>query len=710
MSKRSKIIFHVVSSLVLLFSFSFIFWNYQLNFQRLLMGFSDFREAFSLWWKVSFTRELKFGAVEFVPEYNFTALFDYIKFDISDFQYKFKNLFPEMFDSYNFGVFNYWFLIKSMYVLLYFVIALTILTVIQTLLEINLTSASDKPGEDTALLRVYKRIEAPIGRAVHVIVEYVKRFISSPYWFWFLFIWLINLNVAAIFIEFLAFIFGYPISASGDSLLLYIGMLVSDVVIAMASAPLLIWFIIFYIIFNKIRFARAYRVLNRLYNYDVGFLKGCAYNVLLDGPTGASKTKTAVQMAIMTEDYFHTDQWESMYKFFQQYPEFPFFDFEQDLKAKIEEGVITNMHNARNYVECLKCEVIKKPVPEKLYNYTGVMYHNDGVRFIPIWEMLYSYAQLYYMYRNDTSSIIANLSIRSDLRMLPGHFPIWDNRLMRRTPEYYHESSKFCHILNWNMFRFSKLVDDEPADVNLEYGVNVMTEFDKDQGNQNTNKVYDIKDEKANPLNDGTDLFLMLERHLGTVDFKCYIRNFADIQREGTLREGVKGLYDELNISDKAEPRLTLPFFFEGWIIGKLDSWLSSFTLEVKNCGTAHTLPYYLLRRILFPLSNLVRRLKQRFTYEEIQFTIRNACSPEGVYKQHPFYVLYCIAHSNRYSTDCYASLNDEAAKYHEGGIQDIPCYQSIKPELHELPKQKSYFSQKQLDRLKRIKKQKRKK
>lgn len=710
MTKRSRVIFHTVSSLLLLFSFSFLFWNYNLNFQRLQISFGDVGEACSLWWKTSFTHELQLGSVEFIPNYDFTAMFNYIDFDIPDFQYKFENLFPAMFDSYNFGVFNHWFRIKTLYFILYFTIGLTVLVTIETLLEINLTSTSDKPGTDTSLLKAFKRIEAPIGRAVNVIIDYIKRFISSQYWFWFLFAWIVNLNVASIFVEFIAFIFGFPLAASWDSFMLYIGMLVSDILIALASAPFFVWFIIFYVIFNKIRLARAYRVLNRLYNYDVGFLKDCAYNVLLTGPTGASKTKTAVQMAVMTEDYFHTDQWESMYKYFQEFPDFPFYDFEQDLKSKIENKVITNMHTARNYVLCLMCEVTKKPIAEKLYNYTGKMYYNDGVRFVSIWEMLESYAQLYYMYGNDTSSIIANLSIRSDLRMLPGHFPIWDNNLLRRTPEHYKDFSRYCHILNWNMFRFSKLVDDEPAKINLEYGVNVATEFDKDQGNQNTNKVYDIKDDKANPLNDGTDLFLMLERHLGTVDYKCYIRNFADIQREGTLREGVKGLYDELNISDKAEPRLTLPFFFEGWIIGKLDSWLSSFTLEVKNCGTVNTLPFYILKRILFPLSDFVRRKKQKFTYEEIQFTIKNACSPEGVYNQHPFYILYCVAHANRYSTDCYASINDEAAKYSEGGIQDIETYQSIKPELHELPLHKSYFSQKQLDRLERIKKQKRKK
>ena len=484
-------------------------------------------------------------------------------------------------------------------------------------------------------------------------------------------------------------------------------MFLVDVVISLACAPLPVWVVIFYIVFNKIRFSRGDSVLNHLYRYDIGFLKSCAYNVLLTGPTGASKTKTAVQMAIMTEDYYHTDQWDSIFKFFQYFPDFPFYSFEEDLRKKISDKIIVNMHTARNYVECLRCEFIKYNSSDKLYGYTGPLEYNDGLRFVSIWEMLESYAQLYYMYSNESSSIIANLSIRSDLKIISGHFPIWDNSLLHRTPEHYSLYSQYCHILDNNMFRFSKLVDNEPSEVNLDYGVNVFTELDKDQGNQFTNKIYKIEDENANPLNDGYDLFLMLERHLGTVDYKCYIRNFADIQRDGTLREGVKGLYDELNIIEKAEPKLAVPMFFEGKLASIIDSWLSDFTLEVKNCGTVNTLPYFIVRRITFPLLNYVRKIKLRYTFENIKFIIVNACAPGGTPKEHDFYILYCVAHSNRYSTDCYASINDEAAKYSNKGIQDIPTYQSIKPELHELPKHKSYFSKKQLDRLERIKKQK---
>ena len=703
-----KSVFHSISIALFCFSVSLFFWYFDLNLERFFTACSDVGEAVVLWFKTAVTRENKFGTVSFVPSYDFGKMFETIDFDVEAWSVKIKFLWSYIWDGRNFAMYWQWFFITVLELVLYLTIAYTVLIIIQTLLEIFLTSESDKPGKDTKALALYKKIEKPIARAFSAVVVYIKQFVDSPYWFWFNIVWLFNLNLASVVVEFVAFIFGYPLAASWELFWLFVGMLISDILIALASMPLVIWLVIFYAIFSRLRAARGDSVLKRMYSYDVGFLKSCAYNVLLTGPTGASKTKTAVQMAIMTEDYYHTDQWDSMYKYFQEFPEFPFFAFEQDLKKQIENGVINNMHTARNYVECLKCEIIKHREAERFYNYTGRMYYIDGVRRVPIWEMLEAYSQLYYMYTNDTSSIIANLSVRSDLKLVPGHFPLWDNNLLKRTHLHYDSYSRYCHILNNNMFRFSKLVDDEPSKVSLEYGVDIFTEHDKDQGNQYSNKQYDIKDDKANPLNDGYDLFLMLERHLGTVDYKCYIRNFADIQREGTLREGVKGLYDELNISEKAEPKLALPLFIEGWLFGKLDSWFNSFTQELKHFGNINTLPYYFLRRIIFPLSNWVRKIKHRYTFEEITFTIKSACSPEGVFKQHPFYLLYVVAHSNRYSTDCYSSLNDEAAKYSSGGIQDLPEYESIKPALHELPLHKSYFSNKQLERLERIKLQKR--
>lgn len=710
MTKKTKAFFHVFSLLIVIISFSLLFTKYSLTLRRLIESFNDLKEAFSLWWKVSITKELEYNSVEFIPSFDILAIFNYIEFDVSEWVIKFKFLPDEMFNLYNFKMFSFWFLIQNIKALLYFTVTFTVLTVIETLLDVALTTPSKHPGEDTFLLKLFKVVEKPFCLVFKLIYNFILLFITSRYWILFLFVWSVNFNLGAVLVEFLSFIFGFPLSANLNGLFIYIAMFISDILIGLLSAPFFVWVIIFYVIIYKLRLARGYAVLNHLYNYDVGFLKGCAYNVLLDGPTGASKTKTVVQMALMTEDYFHSEQWNSMYKSFQRFPEFPFYHFEQDLKEKIEKGIINNMHTARNYVECLRCEVLLKPVADKLYNYTGKMYYNDGVRFVHIWEVLENYAQLYYMYGNDTSSIIANLSIRSDLRLVPGHFPMWDNRLLKRGPEHYIKYSKYCHIMDLDMFRYSKLVADEPPKVNLEYGVNVFTELDKDQGNQFTNKIYDIKDDTANPLNDGYDLFLMLERHLGTVDYKCYIRNFADIQRDGTLREGVKGLYDELNISDKKEPKLALPFFFEAFFMNKLEGWFNTFTKDIKSYGTVNTLTYYILRRILFPLFNWFDKIKQQFTFEELTFTIKSSCSPEGTFKQHDFYILYCIAHSERYSTDCYAALNDEAAKYSEGGIQDIPCYEGKKPALHELPKHNSYFSNKQLARLERIKNSKIKK
>lgn len=458
--KYKYILFHILSITILVISIVLFFTYYDLNLSRFLDSIFDFKDSCVLWWNVTIAKTVDYNTVEFIPRYDFMALFDYIKFDLADFVIKFDFLAEAFWNIENFKAYSIWFLILFLKVVLYLTVAITVFTIIQTLLEMFMLSMSNTPGQDTRSLKIFKKIEKPFINAYNCVYDFITSFKASCYYGIFLFVWFFNLNLSSIIVEFLAFVFGYPLALNSDCLILFIGMLVSDILIAVASAPAVVWIVIVYVVFTNVRLARAYRTLNHYYNYDIGFLKSCAYNVLLTGPTGASKTKTAVQMSIMTEDYFHTDQWESIYKFFQEYKEFPFYTFEQDLKCKIDEKVIDNMHTARNYVECLYCEYIKDPHPDKLYGYNGLMYYDDGVRHVPIWEMLEDYAQLYYMYGNDTSSIIANLSIRSDLKLIPGHFPTWDNNILHRTSEQYFDYSRYCHILNNNMFRYLKYVDD----------------------------------------------------------------------------------------------------------------------------------------------------------------------------------------------------------------------------------------------------------
>ena len=207
MSKRNKVIFNVVSVFLLVNSLAMFFFHYELNFLRFGQSCADVGEACSLWWKVSVTKKFDFNSVEFVPDYNFTAMFDFIKFDIPEFTYKFENLPAAMFDWYNFRMYSYWFLIESMTLFLYITIGFTVLTVVQTLLEVNLTSMSDSPSRDTFFLRLFKKIELPFARIFRVIYNYIFNFIHSRYWIWFILIWCFNLNLASIVVEFIAFIF-----------------------------------------------------------------------------------------------------------------------------------------------------------------------------------------------------------------------------------------------------------------------------------------------------------------------------------------------------------------------------------------------------------------------------------------------------------------------------------------------------------------------
>ena len=62
------------------------------------------------------------------------------------------------------------------------------------------------------------------------------------------------------------------------------------------------------------------------------------------------------------------------------------------------------------------------------------------------------------------------------------------------------------------------------------------------------------------------------------------------------------------------------------------------------------------------------------------------------------------ICHNNRNVTDAFNCFIDEASKYSRKGLIDFPCYQSKRSEFNEMPHLNSYFANRNLKRIDKIK------
>ena len=699
----SKVFFHVASSLVLVLSLVATFTTHRISIYRIKNAVSTFFNGIKYYLNVAYFHRIEYGSA--LPEMStieFYKLIDFIPFDVYDLVRKIKRVFPAMLDIDNIIQYTYYFLLVSMMLVYVGFLIFLLIYMLKSILSMVLFGFSKKHKEDTAALKFFKKyVENPFLSVALRIIDFCKLFWSlKRYKIPFIIIWLFNLNVYSLALELITRFLVSSVTFNFEFILVSIGVFILDVLIVFFSAPLPVWLAIASSIFFKLRKKWGFDKLDHLYRQDMGFLKSCGYNILLEGETGASKTKNGVMISRMFDSLFHTEQWDSMHECHLEYPDFPFYELQEDITKEMEKHTIFNLSTAREFAFFKFSLWLRNPVPANIYNYTGPMAFNDGCRYVPIWEMISDYCQLFFMYSLDTTAISSNISIRTDLMQVEGYFPLWDENMIQREPELYDIYTRYCHILDYDALRFGVPMDESNERIGAtDYGINFHDELDKDRGNQDTNKIFDALSEEANTLNDGFDAYLMFERHLALVRFKCYTRNIGALQRDENLKAREKSLFDRTLIADNLGMRFALPLFFEFPLYKMIDNWFSELEKTTLHYGNIYTLPFYLLQRIFSPFFNYCRRLVFQFGYDIHLMQRVKACNENNVLVQ-KFFTLYCIAHGNAYASDCYSKIAEEIAKNVKVGMSDFPTYEGKYPQAHEFEKQRSYFAKKQLDRI----------
>ncbi|MBO5439632.1 MAG: hypothetical protein J6A53_03150 [Clostridia bacterium] len=718
--KESRATFYIAGSLVLLISLLFTFLRYSITVERFISAITHLKNSFVHYFKVTWLKKANYGTYYGPSEsVSFLKVLDFLPFDVDKVIFKFQNLWEAMLIKENFQNYTFDFVIFSIKALIYAVSSFIVLVILDTIFDAVYMKYKHEPVEDPEGNLIFEPVEdsSPLvffkAKIVPVlsftwntIKNFCVRFYYSKFWNWFFLIWFFNFNFFSIISEFLAWAFGFSIAPSANYMMSTIGTILLDLIITFASAPWWVWLVLGYVIFDIIRKNIGKDKRDRLYRKCIGFLKSLAFNVLFEAETGGSKSKSMVQAAIMTDDYFHSDQWDTLYEVRQEYPDFPYDKLEADIESQIEEHLIYSPRSVREFIHCKMSEYFKNPVSKNIWNYEGRMYYNDGYRYCNIWENLNDYAQCYYIYTADTTAILANISIRTDLKKVRGYFPLWDNDMLNREPELYEDYTRFCHIADQDAFRFDKTIkENNPNAYAIEYGINCSDEIDKDRGNQYSNKEYKIDDENANPLNDGYANSLMFERHYLNIRFKSYRREYAVVQRSDNFNAKENQMFDKLFILSKSETLLTMPLFFEDKIYSIVNGWYQGFSQSIFHYGQNRTLLFYILEHTLVPFLDYCRKIKKLYGYEHCKVSKSKACNRDAAPEVFDWYLIHMICHNWRYASDAFNCFIDEAAKYSRRGLIDITSYRGIKSEFDEMPELNSYFANRNLKRIEKIKK-----
>lgn len=535
-------------------------------------------------------------------------------------------------------------------------------------------------------------------------------------WAW-IAIWAYNFNVITICLEFLAYYFYFAISFKFGTMYRQFYKLFLDLSVPFRVIPIWLWCVIGLIVFDKIRKSIAYSRLRHFERKNRGFINARPIVYMVCGTMGKKKTTTITDMALSQEIMFRDKAFEKILENDMKFPHFPWIRLENALKREMGRHSVYNLATARKYVRHLaSCFYAAEAKPSQrrtirrhLRKRYGLDYENlcfgydyerygleydDDLKLTGLWETLETYAQLYFIYVIESSLLISNYSVRVDCILSDlGNFPLWNADFFKRDARLSESYSRHAHILDFDSLRLGRrVVEDNAAANNFEFGVVVITEVGKERGNTLELSEKKKKDETANQKNDLFNSWLKMVRHSATVDNFPFVRVITDEQRPESWGADARDLCEIVTIKESGEMRLTMPGFslFElvyGWAFSRF----SSLYYEYRYARGDDTLPIYLIKGIVSKMQRRYVSIYNRFGYCKLQVQIESG-TQDGTFETNKYYLMSKKIYSKRFSTDCFSDFFTAKTLRSPIGIDDLAEYGSEKATFGELAAQNSYF------------------
>lgn len=553
-------------------------------------------------------------------------------------------------------------------------------------------------NEDSKPLKLYKRVVAKIYTPIKNYILNFKEYLLNHRYY--ILIWVIAFsiyfNFITIIIEFFAFYFYFVMSFDFLGILFQLYKLLLDLIPMITSVPLVVWIIIALIIFNKMRRKVGFAILNHHEMKNRGFINERPIVIMLCGSMGSKKTTMITDIALSEEIMLRNKAFEKIQEQDLKFPNFPWINFEIELKKAITKHEIYNLATAKQWVKKRFLIFKKEPKPSYIFNYEFEKYgmeYSSNLTIENIWQVLNTYAQLYFIYLIESSLIVSNYSIRSDNELIDlGNFPLWDTDLFNKKSVKTNET-RYSHILDFDSLRLGKkVIENNQLSDSFEFGVINITEIGKERGNSLENVSIKKNDLVANQKNDLFNSWLKMVRHSATVDNFPFVKVICDEQRPESWGADARDLCEIVYVDKVSEPILAMPFFtIEEMIIDSLCSKFSDIYYNYRFLRSDNTLIMYLYHKITSNLYNFKKRIYNQFGYNELKVKIEKGTMDDKV-KLSSYYLSFKKIYSKRFSTDCFSEFFTEKAMRSKLGINDLATFKKEKASFDEMLKENSYF------------------
>ena len=291
----------------------------------------------------------------------------------------------------------------------------------------------------------------PVYRLIQGFIEFIKP--KKYVWIMWFAMWLFNLNIVSIVIAFLSFYFYFAISFDIPAVFIQIAKLIIDLQVIFKTIPPWVFVIAGLFILDKIRKNWAMNKLKHFEARNCGFINELPIVSMSCGSMGKRKTTLITDMALSQEVMFRQEALKRLQIADMKFPYFPWILFEDEIKICMRYRVIYNLATIKAWIEKKRKRYEKhKNSDLQLYGYDTEKYpttYGNGLYEEDIFDVLSTYARLYFIYVIESSLIVSNYSVRETNEQISlGNFPLWNLSFFGKET-----GGRFSHILDFDTLR-----------------------------------------------------------------------------------------------------------------------------------------------------------------------------------------------------------------------------------------------------------------
>lgn len=572
-------------------------------------------------------------------------------------------------------------------------------------------------GKDTKPLRVFKRMTAfyrPVKAWLLSFIAFLRD--SGVYWKIWLCLWLFYFNVFTIVLEFVAFYLYFVVSFDFVNIYRQVYKLIFDLWTAISFIPVWGWVLLALFLIDRWRKKIGYAVLNHNEMKNRGFINARPIVLMVCGTMGKKKTTMLTDIALSQAVMFKDKAFEKILENDLKFPYFPWVNLENALRYAMSRHEVYNLATCRKYIGHLSACFAAAQVPayrkairrhlKKAYalDYDNCCFgydyqrygftYDDKLKVVNVWEVIETYAQLYFIYIIQSSLIISNYSVRTDSLISDiGNFPLWNTDFFKRDSRLIDSYSRHSHILDFDALRLGrKVIENNPFADSFEFGVVDITEVGKERKNMLELKEMKKREEVTNQKNDGFNDWLKMIRHSATVDNFPFVKVITDEQRPESWGADARDLCEIVHIRESGDVRLAMPLFFIGELLysavfGKFVNLYYNYRFTRGD----NTLSMHLLKTLTAKVQHYYTGIYNTFGYCTLRVQIESG-TQDGQLDENKYFLANKKIYSKRFSTDCFSDFFTKKALRSPVGLDDLPEYATEKATFDEMDRQHSYF------------------